>query len=610
MKSHESDGASRFGPAARWCAIIALFLAVSVVATWPLVLHLGTHLPAGARDLYQNVWNFWWWKKALLEFDTSPYFTHLLYAPEGLDLAFNTHSELHMLLLLPINVLAGHVAAYNVSILLALVLCGLGGYLLLRELVRDETAALAGGLFFTLFPQHLEQLFEHLNLASCEFMPFALLFLIRTFRYGLARDGMLTGVFFALNALAGWHLGLLLILLGAPCTLWYWRQSPCRRRAIGWLSAGGVLATTALLPFLWPMLTELVAGTAYFKKPLVYRPIDPAFLFLPPPQSTLTGSLAVQSYVAHRGNASQAGGAFAFQYAGFICFLGWIPLALAIYRLLGLRRDPARREVLFWGALFLVFLILAMGAYPTIYGKSFEGISLPQAWTQQLPGFRVLRVANRYLIPGSIALAVLVAGGFAALPKRRLLRGAVLVLMPLEFLWVPFPIEAFPQYPYLAELAKDPAKGIVLEIPPCLGPAQVDAMIRQTSHGAPIVGGYASCVPPEKRDAVALAPYLRGLAIEEDTHGPAGPPEITSWSLAQLKARGIGTIIVRPSETREALRKRYQEGRAEGKLPFFLRRSNPASAFPEAHLDQIIGLLRRRLGPPIHEDEDLIVWRL
>ena len=91
----------RFGPTARWCGVLALFLVTAVVATWPLVLRMGTHLPAGAHDLYQNVWNFWWWEQALLERGVSPYATDMLYAPEGFDLAFNTHSEFHMLVVVP-----------------------------------------------------------------------------------------------------------------------------------------------------------------------------------------------------------------------------------------------------------------------------------------------------------------------------------------------------------------------------------------------------------------------------------------------------------------------------------------------------------------------------
>ena len=147
----------------------------------------------------------WWWRTAILDLHTSPYYTHLLYAPEGLDLAFNTHSPLNMIMTLPVNVLWGPIAAYNAAVIAAVWLCGFGAFLLVREIVNDDLAAVGGGLLFALFPQHLEQLFEHLNLFSCQFIPLTLFFLIRAFRSGRARDGILTGVFFALNALASWR---------------------------------------------------------------------------------------------------------------------------------------------------------------------------------------------------------------------------------------------------------------------------------------------------------------------------------------------------------------------------------------------------------------------
>jgi len=75
--------------AAVWRAT-GLFAALALVATWPLALRLTTRLPAGANDLFQNVWSFWWWKKAIAELHASPYFTPFLYAPDGLDITFNT----------------------------------------------------------------------------------------------------------------------------------------------------------------------------------------------------------------------------------------------------------------------------------------------------------------------------------------------------------------------------------------------------------------------------------------------------------------------------------------------------------------------------------------
>lgn len=575
-----------------------VFAAAAVAATWPLAPRLATHLPAGANDLFQNVWNLWWWKKALLDLGATPFWTPYLYAPEGLDLTFHTHSPLTMLMTLPVNALLGPVAAYNAAVLLAVALCGLGAYLLARELVRDEAAAVAAGLVFALFPQHQEQLLEHLNLLSCQWMPFALLFLVRSLRYGRRADGVLAGVFYALNALACYHLGLLLTLVGIPIAAWYLRESPCRRRALAGLGAGAAAGAAMLLPFVWPMAKAMLGGEAFFVKPLEYRPVDPAFFAIPPPASTLLGGVFEDIYRAHRGSE--------FQYAGFVCFMGWIPL-LAVARVAaGLGKRAGRGEKLLWLGVFLGFSLFACGKCLTFLGTTYEGVSLPQGWTQEFGPFRVLRIANRYLIPASLALAVLTAQGLVRLPLRAPGAWALAALVALEFLWVPFPTAALVPHPYMRELARDPRAGVVLELPPCLDASRVDHMLDQMVHGKPIAGGYSACTPPALRETVRE--LLRGLGVEpEDLRIP---PPIDRALLDALRRRGVGTIILRPGETREAFRAAREEALARGELPFFLRLLRPARALPERRLEVIAAQLTRLLGPPIYEDGELAVWRL
>ena len=595
-------------PASRGCwAAAVFFLVLSVAATWPLATHVTTHLPAGSTDLYQNVWNFWWWRTALLEDGISPYHCPYLYAPGGVDTAFHTHSVLNMLLTLPVNAIWGHVAAYNAAVFMALFLCGLGAYLLVRELVGDGPAAVAGGIVFALFPQHQEQILEHLNLFSCQYIPFTLLFLVRACRRGRALDGILAGVCFALNALSSWHLGLLLILLVLPVGAWYWVQGPFRWKSFLWLAVGGAVGAAILLPFLWPMYRSYCAGEAYVVKPIVYRPIDPAFMVLPPPQSTVAGPLARDVYLARRGDAFTQGKEFGFQYAGFVCFLGWVPLVLAGWALAARGR---RREASFWLCVFTVFLLFALGRWLTFLGRTFEGVTLPQWWTQFLPGFRVMRVANRYLIPGSVAFTVLVAMGLARLPVHRCVKWLLAAAVLAEYLWIPFPTGLYATHPYLQELAQDPQAGIVLDLPPCTRAPHVDVMVRQTAHGRPILGGYIACTPPLKIEELhaLLEVGRRGLTAEPEDQRV--PPRIDPEFLDRLAAAGAGTIILSPEKTREALRAAFEEARERGEMPFFVKDFNPARGMERRRLEALVEQLRRHLGDPLIKDDKLIVWRL
>jgi hypothetical protein len=78
-----ADRRTQFAPFARGLlAPLGLYLLIAVAMSWPLALHLGTHLPGDDRDAWQNYWNYWWTRRALAE-GRSLYWTPLLYAPCG-----------------------------------------------------------------------------------------------------------------------------------------------------------------------------------------------------------------------------------------------------------------------------------------------------------------------------------------------------------------------------------------------------------------------------------------------------------------------------------------------------------------------------------------------
>ena len=154
--------------------VLALFASLSVLLTLPLAFRFTEALPHGSGDVWQNYWNLWWWKTALFELHVHPYHSKLLFHPHGADLIFHTHSPFNMLATLPVSWWLGTAAAYNASVLLALTLSGYGGWLLGREVSGDARGGFLTGLVFAFFPQHIEQTFEHINLFSTQFLPWAL----------------------------------------------------------------------------------------------------------------------------------------------------------------------------------------------------------------------------------------------------------------------------------------------------------------------------------------------------------------------------------------------------------------------------------------------------
>lgn len=164
MVTAASPSGSRRGLLAGFAAF-ALYGAVSLALWSRLLAHgFGSALPAGSADPAQEVW-FLAWVPHALGSATDPFFTHLLFAPHGVNLLANTSIELIGLLLSPVTVLAGPIATLDLAVVLAPALSALGAFVLCRRYTRWLPAAVCGGLCYGFGPFCSGDLrFAHLDL--------------------------------------------------------------------------------------------------------------------------------------------------------------------------------------------------------------------------------------------------------------------------------------------------------------------------------------------------------------------------------------------------------------------------------------------------------------
>lgn len=221
--------------------------------TWPSVLHLRDGIPGDGFDGWQNYWNLWWVKQALLVERTNPFFTDYLYPPTGVSLLFHTLNILNGLWTLPIQLNFGLTIAYNSVVLFSFATGGLGSYLLaLHTLARFQPgrrgvrlAAFAGGLVFTFAPVQMAHLLGHMQVFSFTWVPFYALWLLRTLEpwsMGAAlplkhqgRDGALCSLFLILASLIAWYYTLYLLIFTALVLVWTLWQ---RGRMADWQRGG------------------------------------------------------------------------------------------------------------------------------------------------------------------------------------------------------------------------------------------------------------------------------------------------------------------------------------------------------------------------------------
>jgi len=566
-----------------------VYLLLTLTMTFPLALHFRSSVPAGAIDLWQNYWNLWWWKKCLLDLHQHPYTTQYLFHPTGVDMAFHIHSVFNMIISLPVNALWGPGAAYNFCVLLALWLSALGAYLLAREITGDGCGGFLAGLVFGFFPQHLDQTIEQLNLISTQFIPLTLFYFERVRR----REGLPSvfglGIGYALNALCDWHLAikLTLTLMALAVVILMRSARPAGRLLRDWAIAG-MTATLFVLPAVWPMLRIMASGATYFQKPQWDRGIDAAFLFLPTFHHPLWGTLTADAYAHHR----------AYQSIGFICYLGFTPVALATLALGRRRRGSG-----FWVGLFLVTLILSLGTKPLWNGRLIEGVTLPFVVFSHVPVLTLIRTAHRFLILTSLALGVLAAFGWVALQRRSGLRLAVFAsLILLEYLPGRYPMQENRLPPVYKRLAKSARPGAVLDIPFTADARSLPNMRAQTIHGLKIAGGRLSTFPhPRPLEFIEADPALSDLFGLD-------PPYQRPVDRDHLLQLGFDTVILHKDRAESVGRKRREA--LDSTALFYEKALDRMAGVPDAKLLRLRADLERTCGPPEFEDEGVAVFSL
>jgi hypothetical protein len=243
-------------PLWQWSLLALGYLAVALVVSWPLALHLGDGLLGTATmDQVDTAW---------LRLASARWLTGQdpgIFAPLGYPLPAVVPNWVDHLLGAPLALALPWPLADNLFWLGLIVANGLAGHALGRHVGGSHAAGLLCGLGFAISEPVLREInASHAPQALLLWAPLFLLFLLRgTGSEGRARDGVLAGIFLGLAALSYWYQGLFLAVLAAPVVLhglWVARRE--ERLGAVVLSLG--VATGAALLLCGPFLAASLAA--------------------------------------------------------------------------------------------------------------------------------------------------------------------------------------------------------------------------------------------------------------------------------------------------------------------------------------------------------------
>jgi hypothetical protein len=205
--------------------VIAAGVALAVLTTWPLVLHLSTRIAPDLGDPVRTSWEIAWVGHAMLHQPLHVFDANAFY-PRPLSLAFSDS-------LLGYGPAAwvgsGTVAAvvrYNLLFLFAWSLCFVGAWLLARELGTGRVGGAVAGAAFAYAPYKVTEA-GHLHVISGGGIPLALFLLLRGYRRSSPRLVIAGWLVAAWQISLGFTLGLqfayLLLVLALVMAVWWWR---------------------------------------------------------------------------------------------------------------------------------------------------------------------------------------------------------------------------------------------------------------------------------------------------------------------------------------------------------------------------------------------------
>lgn len=182
----------------RWPEWLALpfYTLAALAVTYPTFLRLGTAFFGYPPDALYYIWLTWWRKFSLLQ-GLDYFYQPLSQYPFGTEQVVPGFSGL----MWPLALLAipfGEVAAYNLLILLSIVLSGWLAYRVARQFLQRQVVCLIVGLLFAFSPMGMFNILSHIDLAQQWVIPLFMLALIALERRRTALSALGVGAAFAL----------------------------------------------------------------------------------------------------------------------------------------------------------------------------------------------------------------------------------------------------------------------------------------------------------------------------------------------------------------------------------------------------------------------------
>jgi hypothetical protein len=229
-----------------------------------------------------------------------------------------------------------------------------------------------------------------------------------------------------------------------------------------------------------------------------------------------------------------------------------------------------------------------MGSTLQVLGHR-TNIPLPYAWLDDVRAIKAVRMPERFNLVARAFLAIVAAYGYASiralLGRRQHLSWAFVPLVLIDYLSIPHPMLSLRQPSFFRDLAERPGSGAILDLPLTRQGAKA-AMLSQTTHGRPLVGGMVARTPKAAMRYIRGSRLLGALEGKKPRRLQCGRVPLRR-ELERLERDGVEYIVHRYTIATRKQRRAYDD----------ILVSTPVYTDPKLRIHSIADLLAREKLP-------------
>ena len=591
--------------------ILGLYAILTIALTFPVIENM-TGSMAGEGDAWQVLYILWYAKQALLAGDPSltMSYTNYLFYPHGSPMIFSAFSLFDQLLGIPLQLIFGLAATYNILWMLSFILAGYGAFLLVRYLTGNDAAAFIGGMIFTFSPYHFAQGLEHIGATTIEWIPFCALFLIKAFREKSLKSAAVAGVFFILVAMSDSQymvfmglFSMLLFVFEVAIALKISRAAKKENKlqpqhsgdlksVLFVFAIFTCIALAGAIPLNYDLIHIALSGNNYLKPDISEAVLfsgDLAGFFTPSSLHPIFGAWLATNVYSH----------FTSNVVEYTTYAGMVALVLSIIAVITSWKE---KYVKFWSISALFFAVMVLGPALHVFGlvriPIYPGfIPLPyMVFYYFMPFMSDSRTISRFDVILMMSLAVLAGYGVSRILKSLHNNWSKVMVTCIIAAFIAFEFSSVPAISTLdtpviyKQMAQDKSQYAVIEIPSYDDYGSgIKSEYYETIDGKKMVGGYLPRTPDNVSDFEKNTPFINVL-VDANEAGDIFVQNNTQIGNYVLNYYNIQYVIIHKMLTDD---------------------NKPSLDIDFYTLDMDKELLSETLGTgPVYEDDDLVAYHV